>query len=120
MSIPKKRKPLVDKKAIQKAIKMADDKPAEKADEQKPEEIIEEDKPKEQKAPEKKKKKAGRPRLAGDRSARITFFITQETYDRFHLAAPQEQYKCNKAGQKIDKSLMIEEAIKAWLDNKGY
>jgi hypothetical protein len=116
MSIPKKRKPLLDKNKIHQAIKMADDKP----DDKKSKKAVEEKKVQEQKIPEKNKKKVGRPRLAGDRSAKITFFLAQETFERFNLAFPQEQFKRAKNGEKIDKSLIIEDAIKVWLSENGY
>ena len=62
----------------------------------------------------------GRPPLAGDRTAKITFFMSQETKDRFEMAFLKEQLKRLEKQEKIDKSLLIEEAIKVFLDKNGY
>ncbi len=112
MSIPKKTKskPLADKthkikEAIKTATKGSEKKSTPKKTEKKQTE---------------KRKKMGRPPLAGDRSARMTFFMSQNTKDRFDMAFLQEQLKRRKAGEKIDKSLLVEEAIKVFLDNNSY
>lgn len=67
-----------------------------------------------------KTKKIGRPPLAGNRSTRITTFMSKETKDRFEIAFLHEQLKRRKSGGKIDKSLLVEEAIKTFLDNNDY
>ena len=113
MAIPKTRKPLADQNRIKKAIEMAGgEKPKESAGL--------ENKTESPKAELKNKKRIGRPPLAGDRSNKITFFTTKETHNRFNLAFPQEQYKRAKRGEKVDKSLILEESLRSWLDQNGY
>lgn len=62
----------------------------------------------------------GRRPLAGDRSGKMTFFMSPETKERFDIAFLQEQLKRRKNGEKIDKSLLVEEALKAFLDKNSY
>jgi len=69
---------------------------------------------------ETEKSRLGRPPLAGDRNAKITFFMSQETKERFEMAFLKEQLKRLEKQEKIDKSLLIEEAIKVFLDKNGY
>ena len=66
-------------------------------------------------------KRIGRKPLFGNRSAKITFYLTQETSERFNIAYLKEQLKKTNNGQKrIDKSLILETALKFWLDQNGY
>ena len=66
-------------------------------------------------------KKIGRKPLVKNRSAKITFYLTQETSERFNIAYLKEQLKKTNNGQKrIDKSLILETALKFWLDQNGY
>jgi len=106
MAIPKKTKskPLSNKTdKVKQAVQMASKSNAQKED-----------------LKIKPVKKLGRRPLAGVRSAKITFFMTQETKDRFDISFLQEQIKRHKVGEKIDKSLLIEEALKSFLNNNGY
>jgi len=111
MTIPKKRKPLANKKRIQNAIKIAGGTSPQ------------EDKPKPKKTARPKStptKKVGRPEIAGKRSGRITFYLAQETLQRFDIGFLQEKIKQAKKGKKIDKSLVLGNLLKDWLDKKGY
>ncbi len=65
-------------------------------------------------------KKLGRPALKADRNAKITFYLSQETSNRFNLALPQEQIKRITKGEKVDKSLILEEALLEWLQENKY
>lgn len=65
-------------------------------------------------------KKLGRPPLAGDRSAKVTFFLSPQTKERFEDGYLQEKLKRRRQGEKIDKSLLIEEALKDFLEKYGY
>ena len=67
-------------------------------------------------------KKLGRKPLAGNRPKRITAYLTEETFKRFNLGYMKTQIAATEAGEdiRIDKSLIIEDALKTWLDNHGF
>ncbi len=97
MALPKKRNPIADQKRVEKAVEIA------REQTEKP-----------------RKKKLGRNPLAGDRSSKITFYLSPETAERFDIAFLQEQLRLKKSGQKVDKSLIIETALKEWMERNGY
>ncbi len=66
------------------------------------------------------KNKGGRPSAIPNRSVKMSLLLTQETHDRFSLAFPQEQLKRRKHGERVDKSSLIENVLKAWLDENEY
>ena len=55
----------------------------------------------------------GRPPLAGDRTAKITFFMSQETKDRFEMAFLKEQLKRLEKQEKIQaiKDSVVKEPV---------
>lgn len=111
MAIPKKRKPLADKDRIAKAVEIAE-RATGKPDKSGSISQLAKD--------TSSQKKIGRPALAGERTARITFYLSEETLTRFELGFLQEKYKQAKKGKKIDKSLIIENILKEWLDTQNY
>lgn len=66
------------------------------------------------------KNKGGRPSAIPNRPVKMSLLLTQETHDRFSLAFPQEQLKRRQQGERIDKSSLIENVLKAWLDKNEY
>ena len=103
MGLPKKKKPITNLDKISRSLKQAGfNGPVET--ETKPEE----------------KKRVGRKPLAGDRSSKITFYVSKETAERYDLAFMQEQLKQAQKGIKIDKSLLIENVLKDWLKKNKY
>jgi len=71
------------------------------------------------KAPAAGVNKGGRPSPRSGNVARMTLLLSEDTAERLTMALATEQVKRRKAGEKVDKSLLIEEAILAWLDEKG-
>jgi hypothetical protein len=69
---------------------------------------------------ENKKKKIGRKPLAGKRSSKITFYVSEDTDKRLNLALFKEQIRLALKNAKTDKSLIIETALKEWMDKNGY
>jgi hypothetical protein len=67
-----------------------------------------------------KNNKGGRPSAIPNRAVKMSLLLTQETHDRFSLAFPQEQLKRREHGERVDKSSLIEHALKAWLDENEY
>lgn len=63
--------------------------------------------------------RGGRPSPRSGNVARMTLLLSEDTAERLTMALATEQVKRRKAGEKVDKSLLIEEAILAWLDDKG-
>jgi len=102
MALPKKRKKLVPdvSAAVQKAA--------------------EQDQTRSQLARRVKKtaKKTGRPSLRSGNVVRQTLLLSEETAERLTMAFAAEQIKRRKAGRKVDKSLLIEEMIVKWLNEK--
>ncbi|PXF56202.1 MAG: hypothetical protein C4B58_14370 [Deltaproteobacteria bacterium] len=102
MALPKKRKKLVVdvNAAVQKAAKQ--------------------DQTKSQTARKVKKaaKKTGRPSPRSGNVVRQTLLLSEETAERLTIAFAAEQIKRRKVGEKVDKSLLIEEMIVKWLDKK--
>ena len=106
MGLPKKKKKIVPDigAAVQKAAEQEQKKQREK--------------------PAKKKagggvNKGGRPSPRSGNVARMTLLLSEDTSERLTIALATEQVKRRKAGEKVDKSLLIEEAILDWLENKG-
>lgn len=104
MALPKKRKKLVAdvSAAVQKAAKQ--------------------DQTRSQPARKIKKtaeaKKTGRPSPRSGNVVRQTLLLSEETAERLTMAFAAEQIKRRKAGEKVDKSLLIEEMIVKWLNEK--
>ncbi len=65
-------------------------------------------------------KKIGRPPLVEGRTERITVFLTAKNKKRFKRALLQEQLIRDEKGQPIDQSLLVEEALVAWMDQHEY
>ena len=61
--------------------------------------------------------KGGRPSPRTGNIVRQTLLLSEETAERLTMAYAGEQIRRRKAGEKLDKSLFIEEMIVAWLDN---
>ena len=102
MALPKKRKKLVVdvNAAVQKAASQ--------------------DQTKSQTARKVKKaaKKIGRPSPRSGNVVRQTLLLSEETAERLTIAFAAEQIKRRKVGERVDKSLLIEEMIVKWLDEK--
>ena len=114
MAIPKKQKPLIHQNEITKAIKIA-----EKAAPKKLKPVNTDPSPiKIDKKPV--KKKPGRVSLAGNRSAKITFYLSPNTKKRFQIAFSKELVKCAEKDDKIDKSFIIERALLKWMEDNDY
>lgn len=64
--------------------------------------------------------KGGRPSPRKGNSVRLTLLLSEETEERLALAYASERIKRRKLGEKLDKSLFIEEMIVAWLGDKDY
>ena len=67
-----------------------------------------------------KRKKPGRPSTIPNRTAKMHFYLSKETFDRFNLAFLEEQIKQTKKGSKIDKSYIVELALREWMDKNKY
>lgn len=61
-------------------------------------------------------KKVGRPRTVDEDRERITLFLTPETLFRVEQILIHRKHKNRKSGEKVDRSLIIEEAVKEWLE----
>jgi hypothetical protein len=46
--------------------------------------------------------------------------MSQDTVDRLTMAVAAEKIRRSKKGEKVDKSLIIEEIIVAWLDKNKF
>ncbi len=64
--------------------------------------------------------KAGRPSPRSGKVERMTLLLNENTAERLTIAFATEQVRRRKLGDKVDKSLLIEEAIVKWLDDKGF
>ncbi len=74
---------------------------------------------KEHPARPKAKVSAGRtPTVDYDRSGKLHISITQDTFDRLDQALLGERKK--RRPDKVDKGLIVEEALQAWLTKKKY
>ncbi|SHO44792.1 hypothetical protein [Desulfopila aestuarii] len=60
--------------------------------------------------------KGGRPSPRSGNVVRQTLLLSEETAERLTMAYAGEQIKRRKTGEKLDKSLFIEEMIIAWLE----
>lgn len=60
--------------------------------------------------------KGGRPSPRDGNVVRQTLLLSEATAERLTMAYAGEQIKRRKTGNKLDKSLFIEEMIIAWLD----
>ena len=69
-------------------------------------------------APSAAGKRAGRPSPRSGNIVRQTLLLSEETAERLTMALAAEQVKRRKAGEKVDKSLLIEEMILKWLDER--
>lgn len=65
-------------------------------------------------------KKVGRPPLIEGRNERITVFLTTKNKKRFKRALLQEQLRREETGDPIDQSLLVEEALEAWMNAHNY
>lgn len=65
-------------------------------------------------------RKIGRPALKAGRSERITVFLTPETRHRLRRALLQEQLSREANNDKVDQSLIVEEALEHWLKQHQY
>lgn len=63
-----------------------------------------------------KKNPGGRPSPRSGNIVRQTLLLSEDTAERLTLALAAEQVKRRRAGQKLDKSQLIEELILKWLD----
>lgn len=106
MGLPKKKKKIVPDigAAVQKAAEQ--------------EQKIQREKPAKKKAGG-VVNRGGRPSPRSGNVARMTLLLSEDTSERLTIALATEQVKRRKAGEKVDKSLLIEEAILDWLENKG-
>lgn len=64
--------------------------------------------------------KGGRPSPREGSTVRQTLLLSEQTASRLTMAYAQEQNKRRKTGEKLDKSLFIEEMINIWLDDNGF
>ncbi len=64
--------------------------------------------------------KTGRPSPRTGKVERMTLLLSEKTAERLTIAYATEQVQRKKKGDKLDKSLLIEEAIEQWLDDKGF
>lgn len=64
--------------------------------------------------------RGGRPSPRNGNSVRQTLLLSEHTAERLTMAYAGEQIKRRKLGQKLDKSLFIEEMVIAWLDQNNY
>ena len=72
-----------------------------------------------EKKPE-QKKKAGRKATIKEKRRSAFFYFTNKTLNRFTIATAQEIVKRKDKGERVDRSLLVEEALKEWLAKKGY
>jgi hypothetical protein len=63
-------------------------------------------------------KKTGRPSPRSGKIVRQTLLLSEGTSEKLTMALAEEQIKRRKTGEKVDKSLLIEEAILAWLEKR--
>jgi len=63
--------------------------------------------------------RGGRPSPRSGNVVRQTLLLSEETAERLTMAFAGEQIRRRKIGEKVDKSLFIEEMIIAWLDRNG-
>ncbi len=121
MAVPKKIKRLVSEEDQEKRLEEALKKASKK--ESAPKEIkkaFKKDvKPKER-PPKKPLKKVGRPKTVEEGREPVYIYLTRKTSERFTLAFAHEQIKRKGKGGKIDRSLVVEEALTAWLDKNKY
>lgn len=64
--------------------------------------------------------KGGRPSPRSGNVTRMTLLLNEDTSERLTMALAAEQVKRRKAGTKVDKSFLIEEAILDWLRNHDF
>jgi len=116
MALPKNKKKIADiSAAVQKAAGVEE---KEKAPSPAPK-----TKPAARKKPTAKAaapKKTGRPSPRSGNTERFTLLLSEETSERLTMAFATEQIKRRKKGEKIDKSLLIEEMIVAWLNKNKF
>ena len=65
-------------------------------------------------------KKTGRPSPRSGNTERFTLLISEETSERLTMAFATEQIRRRKKGEKVDKSLLIEEMIVEWLQKNKF
>jgi len=65
-------------------------------------------------------KKTGRPSPRSGNTERFTLLLSEETSERLTMAFATEQIKRKKKGEKVDKSLLIEEMIVEWLKKNKF
>ncbi len=63
-------------------------------------------------------KKTGRPSPRSGNIVRQTLLLSEETAERLTIALAEEQVRRRKTGGKVDKSLLIEEMIMRWLNER--
>ena len=108
MALPKKKKKIITdiSAAVQKAAGQ--------------EQTEQKSKPVNKKTPAATAAKAGRPSPRSGKVERMTLLLNENTAERLTIACATEQVRRRKLGDKVDKSLRIEEAIVKWLDDKGF
>lgn len=65
-------------------------------------------------------KKVGRPSPRNGNTERYTLLLNEETAERLDIAIVTEKIKRKKRGEKMDKSLLIENLILEWLEKNKY
>lgn len=104
MALPKTKKRIVPD--ISGAVKRAAENTGSRSNENEPIQI--------------QKNKGGRPSPRDGNAVRQTLLLSEDTAERLTMAYAKEQIVRRKAGEKLDKSLLIEEMIVRWLDEKGF
>jgi hypothetical protein len=144
MGIPKKKKPIIQRKSrldIEKAMKSAAlmDTPGVSPEEGSVKNTVQHKSPEAKKTPpkptkakkqspppkpaptpEKTKNRVGRPPLKAGRTERITVWFTPEVKKRLRRALLKEKLLRDEKDQDIDQSLLVEEALESWLASHDY
>ncbi len=139
MGIPKKKKPIVQRKSridIEKAMRSAAlmDTPGVSQEEGSAKNTVQPQRPETRKTPPKPtqakkqpspptvktKNRVGRPPLKAGRTERITVWFSPKVKKRLRRALLQEKLLRDEKDQDIDQSLLVEEAIESWLESHKY
>jgi len=116
MALPKTKKKITDiSAAVQKAAGIDEEKKA-------PSPVPKTKPAARKKAPPKAPtpKKTGRPSPRSGNTERFTLLLSEETSERLTMAFATEQIRRKKKGEKVDKSLLIEEMIVEWLKKNSF
>jgi len=144
MAIPKKKKPIVERKSradIEKAMKSASqmDTPGVSQEEGSAKNTVQRKRPETKKtppkptqakqqspppkptpSPAKTKTRMGRPPLKAGRTETITVWLTPKTKKRLKRALLMEKLVRDEKDKDIDQSLMVEEALESWFAARDY